>query len=105
MLQVADASGSLIVTMYDDQAKDVLGMTADEMAVIKEGNGNAYHEALRKACLGDVYYARVQVRPDTYKDEVRRRFNVAGLYRMDFAKESRNLIDRIHGMQQGTADA
>lgn len=98
LAQVTDATGQLNVNVFDDQAKDLFKSTADEMAELKEGGQEQvelFEQALKKPCLDEVWSMRVQVRPNEYNGEVRKRINVAAMNRVDFAKESKALIERI----------
>lgn len=96
LASLADTTGSLTVNVFDNEAKDMLRQSADDFSVVKEGGDT---EELRKVlagpCLGDLWSVRLQVRPNEYQGEVRKRVQVANMARVDFARESRAMLERI----------
>jgi replication factor A1 len=104
---VSDVTGSMSVNVFDDQAKDLLGMSADDFAAHKEGETDearaGVKRALDAACFTELWSVRVQVRPNEYNNEVRKRVNVASMQKVDFARESEVLVRRIKGMMTAAA--
>ncbi len=93
--EVTDHTGRLIVNVFNDQAEQILGCTADELAASKEkGTGTAYDSILRDAALKP-YTFRVMCKPEEYNGQTRLRYAVQNLKPADFAQQSAWLLAEI----------
>lgn len=93
-VKVADVSGESYVQVFNDQAEQLLGSTADELAAMREGGGGAYEAALRRATWTQ-WVLRLKAQAQEYNGEQRQRLSVAELRPADFVSESRYLLSEI----------
>lgn len=100
--KVTDHTGEATVSIFNDQAERLLGLTADELAVLKEDGSEeatAKKEAiLKKACWTE-WQTRVMTKSREYNGDVKLRINVQDLAPVDYAKESGLLLQRIQALK------
>ena len=69
-IKVVDETGAQWLTLFNDQAKQLLGHSADDLQALREGDTNAYDQIIRQACWSDASY-RLRVKAETYNEEQR----------------------------------
>ena len=95
-----DATGSRWVSLFDDQAVPVLGgKTADEMAVLRATNPQAF-DAHFIACSFKPYLMKCRVKNETYMEEQKLKVSATHLQPLDFCSEGRLLLSEIYALQQ-----
>ncbi|KAK9828112.1 hypothetical protein WJX81_005736 [Elliptochloris bilobata] len=87
-----DDSGEATLSVFDDQARMLLGMAADEVAPLKEAPDPKPYEAMLERVAWSEWLLRVQSRSQEYNGELRQRLSVASLKRIDFIEESRRMV-------------
>ncbi|KAM7475686.1 hypothetical protein LguiB_022929 [Lonicera macranthoides] len=99
-LKVSDSSGEAWLSAFNDQAEKLIGCTADELDKMKsqEGEGNAYQLKLKEATWLQ-HLLRVSVTTQEYMSEKRQRITVRGVAPVDYAAESRFLLEEISKMK------
>lgn len=100
--KVADHSGEATISIFNDQAERLLGMTADELAAIKEDGSeeaNAKLDALLKQACWTEWQARVMTKSREYNGDVKLRINCQDLVPVDYQKESGLLLQRIKALR------
>ncbi|CAK0786712.1 hypothetical protein CVIRNUC_009926 [Coccomyxa viridis] len=95
LAKCTDATAELSISIFNEQAEQVLGMTADELAALKEGSGVEAYEAVLKRAQWKEWQMRVQSKSQLYQDQLRQRVSVNSLKPLNFTDESRHLIAQI----------
>jgi len=95
--EVMDHTGRLIVNVFNDQAEQILGCTADELAAAKE-KGTAFDSILRDAALGEPFTFRIMCKPEEYNGQTRLRYAVQNLKPVDYVQQSAWLAAEIGKM-------
>jgi len=93
-IRVLDETGSQWITLFNDQAKLLLGHSADELQCLKETDKNAYDEVIRKACWKDVGM-RLRIKAEDYNDEKRLKVICSRMKKVDYATESKYMLEQI----------
>ncbi|KAK1387998.1 Replication protein A subunit [Heracleum sosnowskyi] len=98
--KVADASGEALLSFFNDQAENVVGCSADELDKLKsqDGDGSSYQMKLKEATWVPHLF-RVSVVPQEYNNEKRQRITVKTVAPVDYAAESRFLLEEITKMK------
>jgi replication factor A1 len=97
-MSVTDHSGTRWMTLFDDEAKKVLGgQTADELEVFKaEGNESKFEEAFQRGNF-QTFLMKCRVKAEEHNDEQRVKVTCVATEPIDFIKESNALIAAIEG--------
>jgi replication factor A1 len=69
-VNVADHSGSIYLSCFDEAGRTILGMPADDLVALQENDEAAYAQALLEACC-KTYNFRVRAKMETYQDQPR----------------------------------
>ncbi|WOG93789.1 hypothetical protein DCAR_0313076 [Daucus carota subsp. sativus] len=98
--KVADASGEALLSFFNDQAENVIGCSADELDKLRsqDGDGSTYQMKLKEATWVPHLF-RVSVVPQEYNNEKRQRITVRTVAPVDYAAESRFLLEEITKMK------
>ena len=92
--EVMDHTGKCTFNVFNDQAEEILGCTADEISASKESGDKAYDITLKNALLVP-YVFRVRCHAEEYNNEARMRFAAARIEKVDYVKQSQWLINQI----------
>ncbi|CAE6447482.1 unnamed protein product [Rhizoctonia solani] len=93
-LSVADYTQTAWLQVFNDPGELILGMTASELHELKEENEASYTAAIEKATsLPWIFQCRAQ--QSTYQDQSRVRYGVNRAHKIDYAQESRVLLEAI----------
>lgn len=99
-MKITDCSGECLVTVFHDQAKEILGMDADAMCALRSSNETRYRAVMAQAQWRPfVFRTASKPRFDMQSNSVQMRHSVAALHEFDWTKESRILLDRIGQMR------
>jgi replication factor A1 len=95
-VKVTDSSGETWISSFNDEAEKILGCSADELNKLKseEGEVNEYQTKLKEATWSSHVF-RVSVTQNEYNGEKRQRVTVKGVAPLDFAAETRLLLQDI----------
>nr|GMC54543.1 replication protein A 70 kDa DNA-binding subunit B [Ipomoea batatas] len=98
-MRVSDASGEAWLSVFNEQAEKIIGCSADELDRLKsqDGDSSAYQMKLKEATWVP-YLFRVSVTPQEYNNEKRQRITVRAAAPVDFAAESRYLLEEMAKM-------
>jgi len=91
-----DISGELNLQVFDDQAKVLLGRSADDAAEIREKEPFNFAALLQDATWSE-WVLRVKAQAQEYKEEIRQRYAVVEIKPVDFVAETRRALDLIAG--------
>ncbi|CAL1393132.1 unnamed protein product [Linum trigynum] len=95
IVKVSDASGEGWVSAFNDEAEKILGCSADELDQLRsQDDGSAYQSKL-KAATWNSHLLRVGVTQNEYNHEKRQRITVKAVSSVDFAAESKFLLEEI----------
>ena len=92
--RVMDTAGELPVQVFNDQAETLLGMTADELAAVRESNDVQYRDIMKRVMWSE-WMVKVKAQTQEYQGEQRQRYAVVELKPVDYAVESRRLLEAI----------
>ncbi|KAK7265867.1 hypothetical protein RJT34_33491 [Clitoria ternatea] len=100
VVRVVDASGEAYISVFNEQAEKVVGCSADELDDLKsqEGEDNPYQLKLKEATWVPHLF-RVSVAQNEYNNEKRQRITARAVVPLDFAAESRILLEEISKMR------
>ncbi|CAH8388066.1 unnamed protein product [Eruca vesicaria subsp. sativa] len=95
-VKVSDSTGEAWFSAFNDEAEKMIGCTADELNMLKseEGEGNEFQTKLKEATWSSHLF-RVSVSQQEYNSEKRQRITVRGVAPVDFAAETRLLLQDI----------
>ncbi|XP_047969725.1 replication protein A 70 kDa DNA-binding subunit B-like [Salvia hispanica] len=94
-LKVSDASGEAFVSVFNEQAEKMIGCTADELNEIKLHDGEATYQKKLKEATWVPHLFRVSVAQNEYNNEKRQRITVRAVAPIDYAAESKYLIEEM----------
>ncbi|DBB18305.1 TPA: hypothetical protein ACH3X3_003260 [Trebouxia sp. C0006] len=96
-LRCTDNTAELTLNAFNEQVEGLLGMSADDLAMLKEGNPEKqqqYQTLLKKVQWQD-YVVRLQTRSREYEGQVRMRYTVHSMKPVEFIAESRRMIEQL----------
>ncbi|KAF3438061.1 hypothetical protein FNV43_RR20817 [Rhamnella rubrinervis] len=100
VVRVSDASGEAYLSAFNQEAESVIGCSADELDKLKSqvGEENSYQAKLKQATWVPHLF-RISVSQNEYNNEKRQRITVRAVAPVDFAAESRFLLEEISKMR------
>ncbi|CAA7026979.1 unnamed protein product [Microthlaspi erraticum] len=95
-VKVSDSTGETWFSAFNDEAEKIIGCSADELNQLKseEGEVNEFQTKLKEATWS-AHLFRVSVSQQEYNSEKRQRITVKGVSPIDFAAETRLLLQDI----------
>mmetsp|Transcript_11244 Transcript_11244/g.34432 ORF Transcript_11244/g.34432 Transcript_11244/m.34432 type:complete len:652 (-) Transcript_11244:220-2175(-) len=93
-VNVQDESGSHWMSAFDETAKVIIGRSAEEMQQLQQTNAAEFERIIAEPQL-QKYVVKVRAKQDTWRDEVRIKYQLQRIEPVDFVKESRLLLDEI----------
>ncbi|KAJ1387138.1 hypothetical protein SESBI_40216 [Sesbania bispinosa] len=100
VVRVSDASGESLVSVFNEEAEKIVGCSADELDNLRsqDGEDNPYQLKLKQATWVP-HLLRVSVTQNEYNNEKRQRITARAVVPVDFAAESRILLEDISKMR------
>ncbi|XP_011006580.1 PREDICTED: replication protein A 70 kDa DNA-binding subunit B [Populus euphratica] len=100
VVKVSDGSGEGWVSAFNEEAEKIIGCSADELDLLKSqiGEENTYQQRLKEATWNPHLF-RISVSQNEYNNEKRQRMTVRAVAPVDFAAESRFLLEEISKMK------
>ncbi|CAN4088363.1 unnamed protein product [Withania somnifera] len=98
-LKVSDASGEAWLSAFNDQAEKILGCSADELDKLKSEEGETAYQMKLKEATWVPHLFRVSVAPQEYNSEKRQRITVRAIAPVDYAAESKYLLEEMSKMK------
>ncbi|KAB5524796.1 hypothetical protein DKX38_022545 [Salix brachista] len=100
VVKVSDGSGEGWVSSFNEEAEKIIGCSADELDLLKSqmGEENSYQLKLKEATWTPHLF-RVSVSQNEYNNEKRQRITVRATAPVDFAAESKFLLEEISKMR------
>ncbi|KAF3785823.1 Replication protein A DNA-binding subunit B [Nymphaea thermarum] len=94
VVRVTDSSGEAYVSTFNEQAEKIIGCTADELAMIKSEDEKSYQSKLKEATWMPHIF-RVSVVQSEYMNEKRQRITMRAEAPVDWAAETKHLLEKI----------
>ncbi|XP_040986681.1 replication protein A 70 kDa DNA-binding subunit A-like [Juglans microcarpa x Juglans regia] len=100
--QIQDHTGLTWVTAFQECGEEIMGMPAKSLYYLKyeEQDDDKFGEIIRKV-LFTKYIFKLKVKEETYSDEQRVKSTVVKAEKVDFASESRFLLDFMEKLKAG----
>ncbi|KAG5056551.1 hypothetical protein AAZX31_05G019900 [Glycine max] len=98
--KVSDGSAETFISVFNQEAEKIVGCSADDLDNLKlqEGEDNPYQMTLKEATWAQHLF-RVSVTPNEYNGEKRQRITVRAVVPVDFAAESRFILEELSKMR------
>ncbi|KAK9812826.1 hypothetical protein WJX72_004357 [[Myrmecia] bisecta] len=94
-----DATGECSFSFFNDMAEVLLGMTADEVAVNKEGGDEKEYQAVLKRAQWTDWVVNVKSITREYKDAPRQQLTISEMRPVNYAAECQRLIKQIQQLK------
>ncbi|KAL0342438.1 UNVERIFIED_CONTAM: Replication protein A DNA-binding subunit B [Sesamum calycinum] len=98
-VKVSDASGEAYLSVFNEQAEKIIGCSADELNELKSQDGDSAYQAKLKEATWVPHLFRVSVTPHEYNNEKKQRITIRAISPIDYATESKYLIEEISKMR------
>ncbi|MBA0678363.1 hypothetical protein Goari_019716, partial [Gossypium aridum] len=98
--KISDARGEAWVSAFNEEAEKIVGCSADELDKLKseQGDIDGYQQKLKEATWVPHLF-KVSVTQNEYNNEKRQRITVKAVAPINFAEESRFLLEEIKKMR------
>lgn len=96
--RIADPTGEMYVTVFNDQGVQLMGCTADDLAQQQESNTEQFSSLVKKAQWTD-WTMVLAAASREYNGERRMRYSVTRMAPMDYAQEGHRLLQLIQQQQ------
>ncbi|KAF5809348.1 putative replication factor A protein [Helianthus annuus] len=95
----SDASGGAWFSLFSDEAEKIIGCPADELDNMKSQDDVSDYQTQLKKATWVPHVFRLMVAPREYNNEKRQRITVKSVNPVDFAAESKLLLQEISSMK------
>ncbi|CAL5229462.1 g12788 [Coccomyxa viridis] len=99
-LRLEDHTGTEWVTAFQEEAKALVGRSAEEMQQLKDAASPEFDSILASVSFKPCVF-KMRISEETWNEEQRIRINVSRIDPLDFAKESVGLLDLIDRLTLG----
>lgn len=93
-ISVMDESGQLWLTLFNDQAEQLLEIDASSLMEMKESDPEQFSKTTQKVQMNE-YDFRVRAREDNYNDVSRIRYTGANVHKLNYKAEADFLADEL----------
>ncbi|KAL6541214.1 Replication protein A 70 kDa DNA-binding subunit B [Orobanche hederae] len=98
-VKVSDASGEAYLSVFNEQAQKIIGCSADDLNELKSQDGESHYLMKLKEATWAPHLFLVSVTPHEYNNEKRQRITIRAVAPLDYANESKFLIEEISKMK------
>nr|CAG8480468.1 9184_t:CDS:10 [Entrophospora candida] len=98
-IRVSDNSGTVWLTCFDDVAKVVMDLPADDLRNLRLNNPLAYDKYIQNR-LWECYIFKVRSQQRNYNDKITINFIAVGAGKIDLKEEAGNLIEQIGALEK-----
>ncbi|PWZ38739.1 Replication protein A DNA-binding subunit B [Zea mays] len=95
VIKVSDPTSEAWVSVFNEHAEKIIGCSADELDRIRKEEGDDNYVLKLKEATWVPHLFRISVTQDEYMNEMRQRITVRGEAPVDFAAESKYLLEEI----------
>ncbi|OWB73514.1 hypothetical protein B5S31_g3260 [[Candida] boidinii] len=92
---VLDETGQLWLTLFDNEATKLIGMSAGDLIQLKENENTSFKKLIDTHISMKEFAFRLRARLDEYNGQERVRYTVSGLSELDFKNESEALCKKL----------
>jgi len=96
-ISVVDQTGQLWVTLFEDQAKALLGYSANDLVKYRDEDNNQFASIISKIQMNEFEF-RIRARQDNYNGQVRVRYNAMNVNKIDFSNEAEYLVKKFESL-------
>lgn len=93
-LSVLDETGQMWVTVFNDQAKQLLGIGANELMAMKDNDADLFTKTIQGIQMNQ-YDFRIRAREDNYNNQSRIRYTISNLHLLNFKAEADYLAEEL----------
>lgn len=93
-ISVMDETGQLWLTLFNEQAEQLLGVDASSMMQYKESDPDHFTKITQKIQMNQ-YDFRIRAREDNYNDQTRVRYTAANIHSLKFKAEADFLAEEL----------
>ncbi|ODV65232.1 replication factor-a protein [Hyphopichia burtonii NRRL Y-1933] len=94
---ITDHTGQIWVTLFDADAERIFKKSADEMVNLKANDEHAFNQITNNLIMNE-YGFRIKATQDSFNNELRIRFTVAGIFDIDYNTESEFLAKQLESV-------
>ncbi|RLV93674.1 Replication factor A protein 1 [Spathaspora sp. JA1] len=91
---IMDESGQIWITLFDNEAKKLFAMEANELIKIQQETPEQFNETIASVTFKE-YQFRLRARQDTYNDQLRVRYQAVGIDFLDYNAECEFLCKEL----------
>lgn len=92
--EIADHTGSLWITIFNEDGEKLLGQTANELNQIKSSNEELFEQILLEATFEE-YLFKIRVKQDVYNDEAKIRHTLVTASKINYEVENKELAEYL----------
>ncbi|CAD7702509.1 unnamed protein product [Ostreobium quekettii] len=96
LMKVSDQSGECFLNAFNDQAEQIIGVPAEEMAKLRTSEPSRFNALLKRAQWQELVVRVCSRARELPQGDVRMRHTVQNLVPLDFAAECRLMLQGIH---------
>lgn len=93
-ISVMDETGQIWLSLFNDQAEQLLGIDAGKLTSLKENDPDSFTNITQNVQMAE-YDFRIRAREDNYNDQSRIRYTVANLHKLNFKAEADYLASEL----------
>ncbi|KAH3901733.1 replication factor A subunit protein RFA1 SCDLUD_001506 [Saccharomycodes ludwigii] len=93
-ISVLDETGQMWLTLFNEQAETLLGVSANKLMEIKENSDTEFNDIIQKVQMCEFDF-RIRARQDTYNDVQKIRYSAATISRLNFKAEADYLAKEL----------
>lgn len=93
-ISVLDETGQLWLTLFNEQAKQLLKIEASELVSLKENDPTAFGKITQTLQMNE-YNFRIRAREDNYNNQSRIRYTVSNLHNLNYKAEADYLAGQL----------
>lgn len=93
-ISVMDETGQMWLSLFNDQAEQLLGIDAGKLTNLKENDPDSFTKITQNVQMAE-YDFRIRAREDNYNDQSRIRYTVANLHKLNFKAEADYLASEL----------
>ncbi|CAI5756802.1 unnamed protein product [Candida verbasci] len=94
---IVDSTGQMWVTLFDEQAKKLFGIEANEMKEKKEESNDAVGLIIQGVTYKE-YNFRLKAKQDTFNEELRTRYQCMAINELDYLQENEYLCKELDSL-------
>lgn len=93
-ISIMDETDQIWLTLFNDQAQQLLGVDANTLMELKENNPDEFAKTTQKIQMNP-YDFRIRAREDTYNEQTRIRYTVSNLHELKYKVEADYLAEEL----------